>query len=173
MLQTAWVGGGGRLDLADLARKILSSREREAQLQNLTVRAALRPAPTAGSPDLAERLAANLIDNALRYNLPDGHVEVTTEISDSRAVLTVINTGPAVPAAALNRLFQPFQRLTTDRTGRCDGLGLGLSIVQAIAGAHHATITTCPQPRGGLLIAVAFPATAAVGMLPPGGWTSS
>jgi signal transduction histidine kinase len=144
-------------DLADLAGRVLADRQPEAQGQDLTVHATLSPAPTAGSPRLAERLAANLIDNALHYNLPGGQVEVITQTRDSRAVLTVTNTGPPVPSAAIDRLFQPFQRLTADRTSRGDGLGLGLSIVQAIASAHHATITARPQPEGGLLIQVTFP----------------
>ena len=67
------------------------------------------------------------------------------------------NTGPAVPAAAVDRLFQPFQRLAAERTSRGEGLGLGLSIVQAIADAHGASITARPQPGGGLLVEVTFP----------------
>jgi signal transduction histidine kinase len=144
-------------DLADLASKILSHRQPDAQRQNLTLHAALSPAPATGSPPLAERLAANLIDNALRHNLPGGQVEVITATRSTRAVLTVANTGPVVPAAAIDQLFQPFQRLAADRTSHGDGLGLGLSIVQAIASAHHATITARPRPEGGLLIEVAFP----------------
>ena len=84
-------------------------------------------------------------------------MEVATGTRDSRALLAVASTGPAVPAAAINRLFQPFQRLAADRTSRPDGLGLGLSIVQAIADAHHATITARPRPEGGLFIEVSFP----------------
>jgi signal transduction histidine kinase len=144
-------------DLAELARKILAERRPEAQHANITVDTALGPAPATGSPQLAERLAANLIDNALRHNLPGGQVTVTTKTTDSHAVLTVANTGPQVPAAAIDQLFQPFQRLTADRTSRASGLGLGLSIVQAIATAHHATITARSQPAGGLLIEVIFP----------------
>lgn len=134
-------------DLAYLACKILASRQTEAHHRNLTVSAALNPALASGNPRLAGQLAANLIDNALRHNRPGGHIDVLTETRDNRAVLSVANTGHPVPAAAINQLFQPFQRLAADRTGRGDGLGLGLSIVQAIADAHHATITTRPQPE--------------------------
>jgi signal transduction histidine kinase len=144
-------------DLADLASKVLADRQHEAQHRNLTLRTILGPAPTVGSPQLAERLAANLIDNALRHNHPGGRVEVITWTRDSRALIAVTNTGPAVPAAAIDQLFQPFQRLAADRTGRRDGIGLGLSIVQAIADAHHATITARPQPEGGLFIEASFP----------------
>ena len=144
-------------DLAGLARKILADRQPEVQRRNLKLHTTLGPAPTAGSPQLAERLTANLIDNALRHNLPAGQVEVVTGTQDSRAVLAVANTGPSVPATTIDRLFQPFQQLTADRTGRSEGLGLGLSIVQAIADAHDATITARPRPEGGLFIEVSFP----------------
>jgi len=76
---------------------------------------------------------------------------------DSRAVLSVSNTGPAVPAAAVDRLLRPFQRLGADRTGHAEGLGLGLSIVQAIAQAHGAALVVRPQPGGGLRVEVSFP----------------
>jgi signal transduction histidine kinase len=117
----------------------------------------LGPAPTAGSSRLAERLAANLLDNALRHNVPGGRVEVSTGTRDCRVVLAVANTGPAIPPAAVDRLFEPFQRLGADRVGRGEGSGLGLSIVHAIAEAHGASITACPEPEGGLRIEVAFP----------------
>jgi signal transduction histidine kinase len=144
-------------DLADLASKILTDCQPQAHYQNLTLHTALSPAPTAGNPQLAERLAANLIDNAVRHNLPGGRIDVATRTEGSRAILSVANTGHSVPAAALNRLFQPFQRLAADRTSS-KGLGLGLSIVHAIAHAHHATISARARPQGGLLVEVAFPA---------------
>jgi signal transduction histidine kinase len=95
-----------------------------------------------------------LIDNALHHNHPGGHIDVRAETSDGHAVLTISNTGPDIPSDAIDQLFQPFRRLT-DRVG--DGLGLGLSIVAAIADAHHATITTQPRPDGGLSIEISFP----------------
>jgi signal transduction histidine kinase len=84
-------------------------------------------------------------------------VEVVTGSSAGGSVLTVINTGPVVPAGAVGRLLQPFQRLGADRTGNGEGLGLGLSIVQAIAQAHGAALVIRPQPAGGLRAEVAFP----------------
>lgn len=143
-------------DLADLAGPILAARQPEARRRNLTLNHTLGQAPTAGSPQLAEQLIANLVDNALRHNCPGGLVDVATECRENHAVLTVTNTGPEVPAAAVDRLFQPFQRLTANRISH-QGLGLGLSIVEAIADAHQAGITACPRPDGGLIVEVAFP----------------
>jgi signal transduction histidine kinase len=150
-------------DLAAVTRQVLVARQTDAKTRNVALQTALDRAPTAGSPPLAEQLAANLVDNALRYNVPGGRVDISTGMRNSRAVLSVLNTGPAVPAAALDRLFQPFQRLAADRTSRGEGLGLGLglSIVQAIADAHSASITARPQPAGGLLVEVTFPMASA------------
>jgi signal transduction histidine kinase len=106
---------------------------------------------------LVERLVANLVDNALRHNVPDGRIAVATNTEAGHAVLSVTNTGPTVPAAAVDQLLQPFQRLAPERTTR-EGVGLGLSIVQAIATAHNATLTLRPQPKGGLHVEVSFPA---------------
>jgi signal transduction histidine kinase len=143
-----------RFDLAEVATQVLAARGAEATAHGLELRTTLRPAPTAGHPRLVERLIANLIDNALHHNQPDGHIDVDTETRDGHAVLTIGNTGPDIPAHAIEQLFQPFRRLT-DRVG--DGLGLGLSIVAAIADAHHATITIQPRPHGGLTIQLRFP----------------
>lgn len=142
-------------DLAGLAKQILTTRSAEAAARDIDLRTTLRPAPASGDPRLVERLIANLLDNGLRHNHPDGHLDVSTETRDRHAVLTVTNTGPDIPPDAIERLFQPFRRLDPDRTG--DGLGLGLSIVQAIADAHGAPITAQPHPHGGLTVEISFP----------------
>ena len=92
----------------------------------------------------------------LRYNRPHGRIDVSTTSSAGRAVLSVANSGPRIPPEEVERLFRPFQRLGTDRTAQTDGLGLGLSIVRAIATAHQANLTARAQPGGGLDIEVAF-----------------
>lgn len=149
-------------DLTALTREVLVSREAEATVREVTIRSSLRPAQASGHAPLVERLIGNLVDNALRYNFSDGLVEVSTQTTGDRAVLTVTNTGPMVAEDDIERLFRPFQRLGAARTGRRrDGLGLGLSIVEAIAKAHGAVLTTAPRSTGGLSITVAFPASAA------------
>ena len=77
-----------------------------------------------------------------------------------QAVLTITNSGPIIPQDDIDRLFQPFQRLDRGRANHHDGHGLGLSIVQAIAAAHGATLTAHPVPEGGLSVSVTFPAPA-------------
>jgi signal transduction histidine kinase len=153
----------GPVDLAPLTNQILLTRRPEAAAQGLDVHAELSPASTAGDSRLIERLAANLIDNAIRHNVPNGRVEVATWTTADDVVLSVLNTGPVLQAAAVDQLFQPFTRLGADRAARRDGFGLGLSIVEAIADAHDATIGVHPQPNGGLRIAVHFAPRSALG----------
>ena len=144
----------------DLAA-ITASAAAAADHDGLTLDITIRPAHTTGNPRLVERLVANLLSNAIRHNVAHGSIGLTTETADGHAVLTVRNTGPKIPAQDLDRLFQPFQRLDATRTSETNGLGLGLSIVQAIADAHDATITARALDDGGLDIDVDFPAAPA------------
>jgi signal transduction histidine kinase len=114
-------------------------------------------APTLGDARLVERLVANLVDNAVRYNTPGGSVHVVVSAVDTRAVLRVVNTGPIVRQEEVARIMQPFQRLGPDRSGGWDGNGMGLSIVAAIAAAHGAALTVRARAGGGLDVHVMFP----------------
>jgi signal transduction histidine kinase len=144
------------LDLAAVTGAALAATEPEAESRRVRINASLGPAPALGDQRLAERLAANLVDNAVRHNVPGGWVEVVTAIRSGRSVLAVSNTGPVIPPEQVETLFQPFGRLEAARTGR-DGLGLGLSIVIAIADAHGADLRARPLPAGGLEVEIHFP----------------
>jgi signal transduction histidine kinase len=145
-----------RLDLAEVAERVLASRQPEAARRGVELRASLDAAPTTGDPVLIESMIANLLDNAVRHNVPDGSVVLTTGRLRSASQLSVGNTGPIVPPVQVERLFQPFQRLGRTRTSSGNGHGLGLAIVQAIAQAHRAKITAHARSAGGLDIEVNF-----------------
>jgi signal transduction histidine kinase len=141
------------VDLAGLAGDCvtdLSARGREAEV---AVRDHLAPAWTNGEPALLERMVANLIDNAIRYNQPGGFVEVRTWTEGPQAWLEVANSGGVIPAEDAERLTEPFQRL--NRTP--GGFGLGLSIVATVVRAHHGRVEIVPRQEGGLSVAVALP----------------
>jgi signal transduction histidine kinase len=158
------------LDLAAITRDVLAARGAEIVARGLTVEVTLAPALLAGDAALAKRAVANLVDNALRHNAADGSVWITAESDGSRAVLSVANTGPEIPPGEVGRLLLPFQRgdaagplRTGPRCGPDDGLGLGLSIVSAIAVAHGAAFGVTPRLTGGGLTArLAFPAAGAI-----------
>jgi len=152
------------VDLAAVTRDVLAARGTEIAASGLEMAVTLEPALLAGDRALTERGVANLIDNALRHNVPGGAVWVAVGTESGQAVLTVANTGPDVPPAEVGRLLVPFERGGTAPSPRArppasgDGLGLGLPIVQAIAAAHGAALTIAARPEGGGLAAeLAFP----------------
>ncbi|MFE9997330.1 sensor histidine kinase [Streptomyces avermitilis] len=142
------------VDLSVVAEQIARTSRPEATRRGLRVETTIGPAPTSGDSALVQRLVANLVDNAMGYNIPDGQVEISTRTDGGRAVVSVSNTGPKVPPEHVERLFEPFQRL--GRTASGGHHGLGLSIVRAIAGAHNAVIVARARPDGGLAVEVAF-----------------
>ena len=155
--------GPGEREPADLAAitsaTLAASRPAIGRL-GLYVQTDIQPAALDGDPLLVQQLAANLIENAVRHNIPGGNIQVTTGTSPAGAVLSVTSSGQVIPAAEIDRLFQPFQRLGPRPARRDRGHGLGLSIVRAIATAHAAAITAQPRPGGGLAIDVTFPPSA-------------
>jgi len=146
-------------DLASLADGALGNLRAQTERAGLNVTARLAPARVVGDAALAERLVSNLLDNAVRYNHPGGWIEIETAGGSGPVMLRVANTGPPIAPAAVGRLFEPFQRLGSERVAADGHYGLGLSIARAIAGAHDATISAEPRPGGGLTVLVRFPAT--------------
>jgi len=139
------------LDLAALAEDALEGRA----TGGITTTAKLGQAPVTGDGVLLERLVANLLDNAERYNIPGGTVSLSTAAAGAGALVRVVNTGPVVPPDQVERLFLPFTRLD-DRT-RHDGFGLGLALVSSIAAVHGGTVRAVAIPAGGLDVTVRLP----------------
>ena len=145
------------IDLATLTGDVLRARRPEIQRRELQLTTTLDRAGALGDPRLVERLVENIVDNAVLHNTEHGGIDVSTATVEGRAVLSVANTGPVISPSDVERLAQPFQRLDGSRAAHGDGHGLGLSIVQAIAVAHGATVATRAQPAGGLSVEVQFP----------------
>lgn len=155
------------VDLAEVASQAIDQVRGEAEAKGVVIRGERKPAVVQGNGVLLERIALNLVQNAVRYNvaneevqreaLPNkggggrregGWVEVTTDVQHGQAILVVTNTGPVVPAYEIDNLFEPFRRLRTERTGSDKGVGLGLSIARSVARAHGGHISA--QPREGV-----------------------
>lgn len=161
------------VDLAAVTSDAVLARESEAADQHLRVSlagcAGTGPVRMMGDARLADRLVANLVDNAVRHNVRGGWISVRVGEEYGQAVLAVANSGPPVPPGEMARLFAPFQRLGASRHAdgngaagpahRRDGHGLGLSIVSAIAAAHGADLHAQALAVGGLDVRVKFPPT--------------
>jgi len=137
--------------LATVAEDVLDG----AALSDRRVHPTLEPAVISGDPVLVERLVANLVDNADRYNTAAGDIWISTRTVAGNSQLIVANTGALISPADADRIFQPFQRLN-ERASH-DGFGLGLTIVASIAAVHGGTATAHPCDDGGLSVTVTFP----------------
>lgn len=152
--------------LLQLARGEQELRDREEVRLDVVVETALaettsearievhiEPCVVLGDELLLSQLFRNLLDNANRYNVPDGVISIRVT---GRGQLIVANTGPVVPDDEVALLFEPFHRATE----RKDGAGLGLSIVRAVALVHGGRVAARPRPGGGLTVTVEIPVSA-------------
>jgi signal transduction histidine kinase len=146
------------VDLSLVTEQVLRNRAAEIDRLGLQVDPLIVPVQILGDQALIERLVANLLDNAVHHNHANGWVEIGTRSEPGRVVFFVANSGPVVPPEQVDRLVEPFQRL--HRVADDSHHGLGLSIVNAIAAAHDATLTVRARLTGGLSVEVAFPASA-------------
>jgi signal transduction histidine kinase len=144
-------------DVCAVVASVLDQASYEAAQVGVTVDPDLQPASADGDPGLIERLAGNLIENAIRHNVPGGKVTVRTRRDADAALIEVINTGPAVDPAAAAGLVEPFRRAGPDRSTTDGGVGLGLSIVDAVVTAHHGQLHITARPEGGLHVQVRLP----------------
>ncbi|MBV1851526.1 HAMP domain-containing sensor histidine kinase [Catellatospora tritici] len=144
------------LDLGMGVRGALSAMDREVQRIKINVSTDLGPAPVIGDPSLLDRLAGNLIENAVRYNHLGGRIWVSSGIDGGYARLMVGNTGFEVDQADVAGLFEPFRRGGRERTG-ARGSGLGLSIVRAVCQAHGGTVGAVALKGGGMEVTIALP----------------
>ncbi|MEV4561801.1 HAMP domain-containing sensor histidine kinase [Kitasatospora sp. NPDC049285] len=147
------------VDLSEVALRAVEQIRPEAGTREVELRSELAPAPAHGNGVLLERIALNLLQNGVRYNSPDGWVEITTRaVPGGGGELVVSNTGPVVPGYELEHIFEPFRRVKgADRTRSDKGVGLGLSIVRSVVRAHGGTIEATARPGGGLRVQVRIP----------------
>lgn len=143
------------VDLEAAALDAIDQTSTAARESDITVNANLSAAPFAGDRVLVERLVANLVDNAIRYNFEGGSIHVDTGVDNGESYLSVTNSGPLVPETKLASLFEPFTRLG-QRVTNDEGVGLGLSIVSSVVAAHGGRLETTALPNGGLRITVRF-----------------
>jgi signal transduction histidine kinase len=142
-------------DLETAAQDAIDQVSATARDSKIIIDADLSPSPALGDRVLLERLAVNLLDNAVRYNVTGGSVAVVTG-TDGMSYITVTNTGPLVPQSAVESLFEPFTRLD-GRIGNGQGVGLGLSIVASVVNAHYGHLQAEALPNGGMTISARLP----------------
>ena len=160
-------GGIVQARQADLAEIVTPALEREAFVDGaLQLEATLAPAPVVGDPVLLERLAENLVENAVRYNAAVGWVRVRTGIERGEATLHVANPGARIEPGDVEGLLEPFRRLESSRSRSTGGYGLGLAVVRAVAQSHGGRVAVLARREGGLEVTVSLPLASAASAEP-------
>jgi hypothetical protein len=145
------------VDLAGVIASAWQATKSDADALGLSTVFHTEPALAVGDPALLERVAGNLLENAIRHNVDSGWIDVRLEAEDQWSALRVSSSGRPIPADRVAELFEPFRRGGVDRTAQ-SGTGLGLSIVRAVVSAHGGQLYAEPVPEGGLAVTVRLPA---------------
>jgi signal transduction histidine kinase len=103
------------------------------------------------------QLLLNLTDNAIKYNRPQGSIIIRLDCANGHAELSIANTGPGISAEKLSRVFDRFYRGDASHNSAVEGCGLGLSIVQSIAKAHHGEVTIESTPMEWTTVTIKLP----------------
>ena len=147
------------VDLADIARRVVSRVQPEAAMDDVLLTVKPQSAIVNGDRGLLEQLVFNLVDNAVTHNCSGGFAEVWAGPRGEMAALRVVNSGARVPDESVQLLTEPFHRLERRRDRR--GAGVGLSIVRAVAAAHGGRLELTAREDGGLVADVELPAVRA------------
>jgi hypothetical protein len=155
--------GGGELEVSepvDLARLVpgaLHAVAAEAEEKGVRIETEVEEAVTTGDPRLLERLIGNLVENAIRHNVANGWLRITTGQTADKVWLHVANGGAVIPGSDVDTLFEPFRRGSGKVRTATKGAGLGLAIVRLIVEAHHGRLQAAAPPFGGLAVRVELP----------------
>ncbi|HEX4402273.1 MAG TPA: ATP-binding protein [Galbitalea sp.] len=146
-----------RVDLAALAQDVISTKRSVAAERDIRISLTTTAAVLDGDASLIERLVSNLVDNALQYNHVGGRINVVVDEIATNARLRISNSGPSVPRDQLPRLLLPFERGAIKTGADEQGVGLGLSIAEAIAESHGTNLELTPGRDGGMNVELSFP----------------
>ena len=145
-----------RIQLAPMMEEILTDLAPLAEKNGITLTCDGDGAMT-GSDGLLYRLLFNLTENAIKYNRPGGTVRLTVQKEAARLVIRVSDTGCGIPEPYRESIFQPFFRVDKSRSREYGGVGLGLSLVWAIAELHGGSVCVEDSSEAGTTIAVQLP----------------
>lgn len=144
------------VNLYDLCAQSIERLSPVAARQSVTLALTGEHAEIMGVEQLLKEMIYNLLDNAIKYNVPGGSVTASVRKSAGRTILSVADTGIGIPYAHQPRVFERFYRVDKSHSKEVGGTGLGLSIVRHAAQYHGARLELKSQPGKGTTITVTF-----------------
>lgn len=151
-LQT--VSRDDKILLDALVEEVLADLEPLAKEKNIKLVDESKEVTMQGSDILIYRLVYNLVENAIKYNKPNGTVTVKVSELNKHIYLSVTDTGNGIPQELRERVFEPFFRLDKSRSRALGGVGLGLALVHEIVKVHDGSITIKDNPEGGTIFEI-------------------
>ena len=146
-----------RVPLSEIVARAVDLYRDVADAKSVSLEVAADPDVTVdGDRTRLEQVAANLIDNAIKYTRTGGRVDVAVRRDGERALLAIRDTGIGIPPDELPRIWDRLFRGDTSRTER--GLGRGLSLVKAIVEAHGGTVSVSSEVGHGSTFTISLPA---------------
>lgn len=146
-----------RIELGPMIEEVLTDLEPLAEEKHITLTQAGENLTLVGSDVLLYRMLFNLVENAIKYNRPNGRVAVSVAQEESTALICVCDTGPGIPKECRESVFQPFFRVDKSRSRALGGIGLGLSLVWEIVRLHNGTVQLGEIGETGTVVAVRLP----------------
>lgn len=146
------------VNLRDLIQEIVEFMEPVLMEKKVTIHCTMDDTTVLADRGLCRELIMNLLDNAVKYNRPGGHVYVDVRHEGHRAFLVVRDTGIGIPEDKQKRVFERFYRADSSRSQKIKGTGLGLAIVKHIVEQHHGTIALKSKENEGTEITITFQA---------------
>lgn len=149
------------VNLTDLLGVLVEQFQPLAEEKNLNITAQVaEELSVRGDNDLLIRLFMNLLENALRYTLADGQIQLSARREADRVLVTIHNSGEGIPSEHIPHLFERFYRVDDDRSSRSGGSGLGLAIAAEIVRLHSGEIAAHSEPGRGVTFMISLPAYA-------------
>lgn len=144
-------------ELSELVKDAAEQLRDSAEERDIRLELELEPCIIEGVPGLAQEIAANLIENAIKYNIEGGSVNVSLKSENEKAVLKISDTGIGISAEDKDRVFERFYRVDKSHSKKTEGTGLGLSIVKHAAACLNAEVRLESEPGKGTEITILFP----------------
>jgi two-component system sensor histidine kinase CpxA len=148
-------GSPAPFDLTNVVQEVANDGDFEARARNRSVAIKVADACTVpGFEELLRSAVENVVRNAIRHTAEGTVVEISLQVSNSRALLVVRDYGPGAPESMLSEIFLPFRRVANCNS---EGAGLGLAIAERAVNVHRGTIRAINSPEGGLIIEIDLP----------------
>jgi two-component system phosphate regulon sensor histidine kinase PhoR len=144
-------------ELSELVKDAAEQLRDSAEERDIRLELELEPCIIEGVPGLAQEIAANLIENAIKYNIEGGSVNVSLKSENEKAVLKISDTGIGISAEDKDRVFERFYRVDKSHSKKTEGTGLGLSIVKHAAACLNAEVRLESELGKGTEITILFP----------------